>query len=839
MNWHRAKKAILVIVISLFAAEILDFAFGYPMAFRVGDWRERLGEGPAGRPVYLVARLIDEKPAYRHVPLERDAEGALEEIGCLNMNSPYPASVTLGMDRFRIMNRRVLLAPPPSEIAFRVTIPARAELSFGYGVKSPEDNKLRNGARFIVEWHGRSGRVRLFEHEVVNQPAGFWDKNRERRKIWYRYLRPGYMRWGDGYQDASVDLSAYSGQEGELWFITEGLSGDRSEALSPAVWSNPELWAEHAEGEDPRLNVLLFMIEATPVSLVQPYVDRPAVTPNIREFAGSAVVFDKFFTSGDDTRFSTFPLFTGRHYLSMGLPKDWFFLAPFVEARFYTAHYATLPEAFSQAGYKTALVGSNRFFLSTSEIGLDIGFDELDVMRRRHYEPEDTVHGVMEWLRVNGNKPFFLYIHYNGPHNVDENPCLEYMVRALPVWNNDFRWPYKKKLAKEIGADCVFGCILSALDTLGIRDRTLVIVTADHGSCVEPAHNLAVVKSYSQLWHSTFTHGRTMFLEDIHVPLIIDWPAGPGEERHVSAPVTSLDMFPTLVDLMLPEPDPEFRKRMEGISGKSLAGTLAETRGPALSGHPVVYSLSRCGQGIIVDGRYHYFQRNHKYYRIIYPGKNRMKVEQYGLFDLESDPGELNNLAESRPGLLSLMQELLDQARPEERVLRFIYMNYEAGRVRGSLGIAGDVPPLVMTYPEERSRIDVHEKASGADEKILDFEFELQGPTGLILDRPVRWTQVSVNSERVSGQGVRIGPFGLPLLKDSRCGHPGGQILIEGCGDISGAMFLSAHNPVQYMDEPGVYFYAMKFSDFVEETFSDESLSPAVRSALKQWGYIE
>ncbi len=839
MMRRRVKKAILFIVIILAVAKLVDFAFGYPMAFRVGDWRESLGSKPAGNSVYLYSRLVDEKPSHKSVPAENKAREALEKNSRFNANSPYPASVTLGEEKFRLTNRRVLLAPPPSEIAYSVRIPPRAKLSFGYAVCSEIYRKRYSGARFIVEWRGAGGAVRLFEKEVVNEPAGFWDQNRDRRRIWYRYLRPGFRKWGGGYQDVYLDLSEFEGREGELWFITEKISFEKPSAVSQAVWSNPEVWAERPEGDDPPLNLLVFMIEATPVNLVEPYVKEPAVTPNVRKFAESAVVFDKFFTSGAKTRISTFPFFTGRHYRSMGLPIEMYFLAPLIKARFYQGNYPTLAEAFSREGYRTAHVGSNQFYLPTRGIGLDFGFDEVDVLRRRHYESEDNLHAVMEWLRANGNKPFFLYIHYNGPHNVVENPCLEYMLPALKIRTHDSRWAYRKKLAQEIAADTTFGRVLAALETLGIRDRTVVIMTADHGNCVEPAHSFAVQQSFSRLWYTAFRHGRTSFVEDIHVPLIIDWPVGPDKERHVSIPVTSIDMFSTLIDLILPEPDPEFRERMKGIKGKSLAGLLSDEGGPVFSGHPVIYSISSWAEGIVFDGRYHYLSRDNEFSKILYPGHDRVKVEEQGLFDLETDPRELNNLADSRPDLLSRMQELLEQARPKETMLRLIYMNYEAGKVSGSLGITGELPSMIMTYPEDRTPIYVREKAGVADGKTLEFEFELQGPTGLVLDRPVRWINISINSEQVSEQELRVGPFGLPLFRDSRCGQPGDQVLIESCDDISEAIFLSKHNPMRYMHAPGVYFYTMQFSDFVEETFSDKSLSPAVRSALKQWGYIQ
>ena len=79
--------------------------------------------------------------------------------------------------------------------------------------------------------------------------------------------------------------------------------------------------------------------------------------------------------------------------------------------------------------------------------------------------------------------------------------------------------------------DAEFGRLLGELDTLGIRNNTIVVLTADHGE--------------SFLDHGGFEHGHTLYNELLHVPLIMSWPGQlpPAVVQHT---VGLIDVAPTL-----------------------------------------------------------------------------------------------------------------------------------------------------------------------------------------------------------------------------------------------------------------------------------------------------
>ncbi|MFM2160575.1 MAG: hypothetical protein RLZZ383_87, partial [Pseudomonadota bacterium] len=88
--------------------------------------------------------------------------------------------------------------------------------------------------------------------------------------------------------------------------------------------------------------------------------------------------------------------------------------------------------------------------------------------------------------------------------------------------------------------DAATGALLDALQARGDLENTVVILTADHGE------NLGD--------HAMFGHKYNVYDTLLHVPLVVWWP-GKLEPKRVTSPVSTLDLFPTLLDVMgLPAP---------------------------------------------------------------------------------------------------------------------------------------------------------------------------------------------------------------------------------------------------------------------------------------------
>ena len=188
-------------------------------------------------------------------------------------------------------------------------------------------------------------------------------------------------------------------------------------------------------------------------------------------------------------------------------------------------------------------------------------------------------------------------------------------------------------------ADREVGALIDALRELALLDRTIVVVTSDHG------------EEFGE--HGGFGHGRTLYEEVLHVPLMV---CAPGIAPHpVSDEVTLADVAPTLLSLCGLEPLP-------GAGGRAL---LPEPAGE----EPVIAAE--------VDEAHLGSQR-----ALWLGGKKLIVVDRmspirpplptHACFDLASDPGEKTNLvrldadgaalpdAEQPPFLLLLAARLTD-----------------------------------------------------------------------------------------------------------------------------------------------------------------------------------
>jgi arylsulfatase len=192
----------------------------------------------------------------------------------------------------------------------------------------------------------------------------------------------------------------------------------------------------------------------------------------------------------------------------------------------------------------------------------------------------ETFHAALRYLAGRDrSKPFFVWIHLidpHGPYAAPEQPDRfvgDALARAqsgtlpLGAGNRGFeeiplyqaldgvRDPgyYVARYDAEIRyTDAALGDFVSRLKTLDLFEGTLLAVTADHGETLaEPSH------------HRYFSHGLVAYEEDSRVPLVIY--AARGRRRlaaiDASRPVLSIDVAPTLLDLLGVEAPPEFTGR--------------------------------------------------------------------------------------------------------------------------------------------------------------------------------------------------------------------------------------------------------------------------------------
>ena len=252
---------------------------------------------------------------------------------------------------------------------------------------------------------------------------------------------------------------------------------------------------------------------------------------------------------------------------------------------------------------------------------------------------------LIDKLSADG-QPFFLNLWWLVPHKPYEPAPEPHWSATQADGITDDQHRFRSMIAH---MDSKVGEILTKLDELGIADNTLVLFTSDNGAAFEG--NIGELKG-----------GKTDLHDGgIRVPMFVRWPAAisPGKSDAFGH---SNDLLPTICDaagIELPANLP--------IDGLSLLPHMkggpppsAETRGDVFWQLDLYKGLQR-----------HYPKPKPYATEVVKRGKWKLLAKSgqaVELFDIESDPNELNNVMKEHPELVASMSAQLRKWLQEDRV---------------------------------------------------------------------------------------------------------------------------------------------------------------------------
>lgn len=376
--------------------------------------------------------------------------------------------------------------------------------------------------------------------------------------------------------------------------------------------------------------------------------DRPT-SPGLARLAERGVLFEQVVAYSSWTLPSMAALLSGT---SAGVSLDGEFLLT-----------RSLVSAIREAGFRTAAITEGGFV--SSVFGLERGFDDWveeegavrlggPAMGEGSGGIENTFRLAREWIDEHGDERFVLFLHTYEPHTPyrrhhftsEMDPGAtggSFEVTLLPriqhgeLALSDDDIDYVKALYDGgiLESDRQVESFLGHLETAGLRDRTLVVVTSDHGEELGEHYRRAVGD-----------HGHSMLDDLLLVPLIIDDPLVSYPVRRVGAQVRNMDILPTVAERLgvaLPAD-------LDGVS------LLPLMRGEETRGRIAFGSLTQRG-----PSRSFVRHLDFKWIRIFGPGRGiplQPSPPELQFYDLSVDPGERHNLAASRPDLVRRFGEL-------------------------------------------------------------------------------------------------------------------------------------------------------------------------------------
>ncbi len=398
----------------------------------------------------------------------------------------------------------------------------------------------------------------------------------------------------------------------------------------------------HAPPGRQKPNVLLVTIDTLRADRVGCYGHASASTPVLDALAARGVRFETAVVHVPLTGPSHASILTGLGPLGHGFRENAGFVLP--------AHVRSGAEEFRQAGYRTAAFVSA--FPLDRRFGFDRGFDVYDDhlpkgrdSRRTPYVErfaDATTDAVLRWLEAPAGQPapFFLWVHYYDPHAPYEPPG-ELAARFRTA-------PYDGEVAF---ADQQLGRLLHALDERGLLAQTLVLAMSDHGEGLGE--------------HGEGTHGLFVYDSTLKVPFIV---AGPGIDTPRVAPTVArgLDVLPTLLDYAgLPlRPDLEGRSLRPAIEGRPMEDVPAYVES--------LYPQREFGWAPLFAWR----TARHK----------MIEAPRPELYDLQQDPGELDDLASRETARLADMRQELGVARAQPVAAASAEVDPESAEMLRALG---------------------------------------------------------------------------------------------------------------------------------------------------------
>jgi len=395
-------------------------------------------------------------------------------------------------------------------------------------------------------------------------------------------------------------------------------------------------------------------------------------TPNLDRFSRQGMRFDQGYAACPVCSPTRASIMTGKYparlHITNFIPGPWRrTYARLIPPEFQhelPLEEATIPKALKPGGYRSAHIG--KWHLGTAHTPSRQGFDYEFNTSGRHLYPNWKVNaphqprpGEHRWERLTAEaegflekhraQPFFLHLSYHLPHIPLES--RKELIDKYEAKLNQPRFRARKDLTTPAqnhpiyaamieSLDTSVGRVLRRLDETGLAANTVVIFTSDNGGLSAREYEGRPTTSNAPL-----REGKGHIYEGgIRTPMLIRWPGVTKPGSVCDQVVSTIDFYPTLLDIAgLSGPAGH---RPDGESITPLLRQTGKLRRDAVYWHYPHYS-NQGGDpgGAVRQGDFkllEFYEDNH-----------------LELYDIRRDPGEKNNLAAKMPQKAAAMHKLL------------------------------------------------------------------------------------------------------------------------------------------------------------------------------------
>jgi arylsulfatase A-like enzyme/Flp pilus assembly protein TadD len=269
--------------------------------------------------------------------------------------------------------------------------------------------------------------------------------------------------------------------------------------------------------------VILISVDTLRADRLPAYGYSAVETPHLDAFRADGILFENAYSHCPMTLPAHASMLTGLLPPQHGVRNNLGYVLD-------TAKYKTVAQMLKEKGYATGAA------VSTYVLRGDTGFrkafdfydDEMpaiagDALGSHQRGGLQTLAVASKWIAEKKNAPFFFMFHIYEPHAPYSPP---------EPFRSRYRDPYDGEIA---AADDILGRFFAELKRLGVYDKSLIILTSDHGEGLGD--------------HGEQQHGILLYRELIRVPMLVKLPGAERKGETRSEPVALVDIPPTISEV--------------------------------------------------------------------------------------------------------------------------------------------------------------------------------------------------------------------------------------------------------------------------------------------------
>lgn len=419
-----------------------------------------------------------------------------------------------------------------------------------------------------------------------------------------------------------------------------------------------------------RTNVLLIVADDLGWGDLSCYGNERFRTPALDRLAAEGIRFTQGYQAASTCSPARAAMLTGRWPAELGIHQPLMHQRPDnsgTSGPRLAPDTPTIADVLRAEGYETVHIGKWHLSLDATRATLaDYGFTtahwvegkedganaagarrDLYAIAERPTNSATLVDATLAAIDATGTTPFYCQLWLSDVH-APVAPSAEQRMPFRVGVPDGFTAPIEVYAAAVTEMDRQIGRLLDGIDARGLTEDTIVIFTSDNG----PASDVMSTVAWSAAGSAGPFRGmkRSLYEGGVRVPWIVRWPGhAPAGTVNRSGVVCGIDLLPTIAECVRA---PLSAELTASLRGESVATEI--TGADAGRTHPLFWEWRSPPRGPMVSRSPSLAMREGKWKLLANPDDARLE-----LFDLESDPSELDNLARVEPMLAARLRSQL------------------------------------------------------------------------------------------------------------------------------------------------------------------------------------